>query len=44
MPKQVKARAAQELQEEGKVHKLARSFHAPADWKVHARNEEGPAQ
>jgi transposase len=37
MPKQVKAREAQEKQEEHQVRKLARSRHAPADWKVHAQ-------
>ncbi len=37
MPKQVKARAAQDPQEERQVSKLARSHHAPADWKVHAQ-------
>jgi transposase len=37
MPKQVKARAAQDPQEERKVRKLARSHHAPADWKFHAQ-------
>jgi hypothetical protein len=37
MPKQVKAREAQEKQEEHQVRKLARSRHAPADWKVHAK-------
>ena len=37
MPKQVKARAAQDPQEERKVRKLAGSHHAPADWKVHAQ-------
>src|SRR5437667_6363414 len=37
MPKQVKARAAQDPQEEGKVRKLAGSHHAPADWKFHAQ-------
>ena len=36
MPKQVKARAAQETQEEHQVRKLAKSHHAPADWKFHA--------
>ena len=33
MPKQVKARAAQDPQEERQVRKLAWSHHAPADWK-----------
>ncbi len=37
MPKQVKARAAQDTQEERKVRKLAWSHHAPADWKFHAQ-------
>ena len=37
MPKQVKARAAQDTQEERQVRKLAGSFHAPADWKFHAQ-------
>lgn len=37
MPKHVKARAAQEKQEEHQVRKLARSHHAPADWKFHAQ-------
>jgi transposase len=37
MPKQVKARAAQDPQEERQVRKLARSHHAPTDWKVHAQ-------
>ncbi len=37
MPKQVKAQAAQDEQEERQVGKLARSHHAPADWKFHAQ-------
>ena len=37
MPKHVKARAAQDMQEEGMVRKLAKSHHAPADWKFHAQ-------
>jgi transposase len=37
MPKQVKARAAQDPQEERQVRKLAWSHHAPADWKGHAQ-------
>jgi transposase len=37
MPKQVKARAAQDEQEERTVGKLAKSHHAPADWKFHAQ-------
>jgi len=37
MPKQVKARAAQDTQEERQVRRLAGSHHAPADWKVHAQ-------
>src|SRR5260221_12335139 len=37
MPKQVKARAAQDTQEERLVRKLAGSHHAPADWKFHAQ-------
>jgi transposase len=37
MPKQVRALAAQDLQEERKVRKLAGSHHAPADWKFHAQ-------
>jgi transposase len=37
MPKQVKARAAQAKQEDRLVHKLAKSHHAPADWKIHAQ-------
>ena len=37
MPKQVKARAAQDQQEERLVRKLAGSHHAPADWKFHAQ-------
>jgi transposase len=37
MPKQVKARAAQDEREERTVRKLASSHHAPADWKFHAR-------
>jgi transposase len=36
MPKHVKARAAQDEQEERLVRKLANSHHAPADWKWHA--------
>jgi transposase len=36
MPKHVQARAAQNEQEERQVRKLARSHHAPADWKFHA--------
>src|SRR5712691_2261244 len=36
MPKQVKAREAQDKQEERMVRKLAGSHHAPADWKFHA--------
>nr|WP_307813476.1 IS630 family transposase [Ktedonobacter sp. SOSP1-52] len=36
MPKRVQARAAQDKQEERQVRKLARSLHAPADWKFHA--------
>ena len=37
MPKHVKARAAQDEQEERLVRKLANSHHAPADRKWHAR-------
>src|SRR5258706_8308362 len=37
MPKHVKARAAQDTQEERQVRRLARSLHAPADWKFHAQ-------
>ena len=37
MPKHVKARAAQDMQEEGMVRKLAKSHHAPADWKFQAQ-------
>ena len=37
MPKHVKARAAQDEQEERTVQKLAKSHHAPADWKWHAQ-------
>jgi transposase len=37
MPKRVQARAAQDKQEESQVHKLARSHHAPADWKLPAQ-------
>ena len=37
MPKRVKARAAQNTQEERLVRKLAGSHHAPADWKFHAQ-------
>jgi transposase len=37
MPKQVKARAAQDPPEERMVRRLAGSHHAPADWKVHAQ-------
>jgi hypothetical protein len=37
MPKHVQARAAQDEQEERQIRKLARSHHAPADWKVHAQ-------
>ncbi|HEX7736147.1 MAG TPA: helix-turn-helix domain-containing protein [Ktedonobacteraceae bacterium] len=37
MPKQVYARAAQDAQEERQVSKLARSLHAPADWKFYAQ-------
>jgi len=37
MPKQVKARVAQDTQEERQVRKLSGSHHAPADWKVHAQ-------
>jgi transposase len=37
MPKQVKARAAQDTKEERQVRKLAGSQHAPADWKLHAQ-------
>jgi len=37
MPKQVKARAAQDTQEERQVRRLAGSHHAPADWKGHAQ-------
>ena len=37
MPKRIQARAAQDEQEEHQVRKLARSHHAPADWKFHAQ-------
>ena len=37
MPKHVQARAPQDEQEEHQVRKLARSHHAPADWKFHAQ-------
>jgi transposase len=37
MPKHVKARTAQDQQEERMVSKLAKSHHAPADWKFHAQ-------
>jgi hypothetical protein len=33
MPKHVQTRAAQDEHEERQVRKLARSHHAPADWK-----------
>ncbi|HEX4206772.1 MAG TPA: helix-turn-helix domain-containing protein [Ktedonobacteraceae bacterium] len=36
MPKHLQARAAQDEREERQVRKLARSLHAPADWKFHA--------
>jgi hypothetical protein len=36
MPKQLKARVAQDEREEQQVRKLAGSHHAPADWKIHA--------
>jgi hypothetical protein len=36
MPKHVQARSAQEEQEARQVGKLAASYHAPADWKLHA--------
>ena len=37
MPKHVKARTAQDEQEERQIRKLARSHHTPADWKFHAQ-------
>ena len=37
MPKHVKARPPQNKGEERTVRKLAQSYHAPADWKFHAR-------
>jgi transposase len=37
MPKQLKARTAQDTQEERLVRRLAGSHHAPADWKFHAQ-------
>jgi transposase len=37
MPKHVKARAAQDEREARTVSKLAKSHHAPADWKMHAQ-------
>lgn len=37
MPKHVKARPPQNEGEERTVRKLAQSYHAPADWKFHAR-------
>jgi hypothetical protein len=37
MPKHVQARVAQDEQEERQLRKLARSHHAPADWKLHAQ-------
>ncbi len=37
MPKHVQARVAQDEQEERQLRKLARSHHAPADWKFHAQ-------
>jgi transposase len=37
MPKQLKARAAQDEREERQGRKLAGSHHAPADWKIHAQ-------
>jgi len=37
MPKHVQARAAQDEQEERQIRKLAKSHHAPADWKFHAQ-------
>jgi hypothetical protein len=37
MPKHVQARAAQNEAEERTVRKLARSHHAPVDWKIHAQ-------
>jgi transposase len=37
MPKHVKARAPQDEREALSVHKLAKSHHAPADWKTHAQ-------
>jgi transposase len=37
MPKHVYARAAQDKQEERQIRKLAKSYHAPADWKFHAQ-------
>ncbi len=37
MPKRVQARAPQDSQEEHQVRKLAKSYHATADWKFHAQ-------
>ena len=37
MPKQVRAREAQDTQENRLVRRLAGSHHAPADWKFHAQ-------
>ncbi|SRR5258708_10645505 len=37
MPKHVQARSPQNEGEERTVRKLAQSYHAPADWKYHAR-------
>jgi hypothetical protein len=41
MPKHVKARVPQDEREERTVSKLAKSHHAPADWKVHAKTGGG---
>ena len=37
MPKHVQARAAQDEQEEHQIRQLARSHHAPAEWKFYAQ-------
>src|SRR5258708_3741123 len=37
MPKHVQARSPKDEREERMVRKLAQSYHAPADWKVHTR-------
>ena len=37
MPKHLKARTAQDKQEEHQIRKLTRSHHATADWELHAQ-------